>query len=247
MHVVVPDHRTSRGVLAVLVVTAALGVLATGVIHAAPASADPTPSCDATTCTVGFGAAGTTQQWNVPAGVSTITVTMAGGSGGSSTAGGARRSRRRDGGHRAGVLGGEPLDPPRARPRIPAATSVAGARRAGPGDRSRPVGGAAGDRSCSRPIRLQRCCSRWAEAGAPVATPARSRVRAGATAQARMRPPTFVPTVVGLGGTLAAGGAGGAGNLGPIVRRVGRRRTGHGAQQPRHRRQWRCFGFRHRP
>ena len=88
MHVVVPDHRRSRGALAVLVVTAALGLLATGVIHTAPASADPTPVCDATTCTVEFGTAGTTQQWIVPAGVSTITVTMAGGSGGSSAAGG---------------------------------------------------------------------------------------------------------------------------------------------------------------
>ncbi|HEV3368089.1 MAG TPA: hypothetical protein VG074_00905, partial [Acidimicrobiales bacterium] len=75
MHVVVPFHRINRGVLAGLVVTAALGVLATGVIRAAPASADPTPVCGATTCTVGFGTAGTTQQWSVPAGVSTITVT----------------------------------------------------------------------------------------------------------------------------------------------------------------------------
>jgi hypothetical protein len=72
-----------------MVITAALGVLATGVIHVGTASADPTPSCDATTCTVDFGVAGTTQTWNVPAGVSTITVNIAGGSGGSSTAGGA--------------------------------------------------------------------------------------------------------------------------------------------------------------
>ena len=74
MHVVVRPHLISRGVLAVMVVSAVVGVLATGVIHPSVASADPTPSCDATTCTVNFLPAGSTQQWSVPAGVSSVTV-----------------------------------------------------------------------------------------------------------------------------------------------------------------------------
>ena len=78
MHVVVRPHLISRGVLAVMVVTAVVGVLATGVIHPSVASADPTPSCDATTCTVEFVPAGSVQQWSVPAGVSSVTVAMAG-------------------------------------------------------------------------------------------------------------------------------------------------------------------------
>jgi hypothetical protein len=111
-----------------MVITAVVGVLATGVIHAAVASADPTPSCDATTCTVDFGPAGTTQGWTVPAGVSTVTVTMAGGSGGSSAAGGLGGA----GGQMVAtvpVFSGENLSIlVKVRLRFPAATLVVGVR-----------------------------------------------------------------------------------------------------------------------
>ena len=106
MHVVVRPHRISRGALAVMVVTAVVGVLATGVIHPSVAAADdPTPSCDATTCTVDFVPAGTVEQWSVPAGVSSVTVAMAAGSGASSAAGGVGGAGGADDGDRAGRVG----------------------------------------------------------------------------------------------------------------------------------------------
>ena len=187
MHVVSPDHRISRGTLATLVVTAALGVLSIGVLQADKASADPHPRVTRRP-------------------VRSVSGRLERPSSGLSPPG-CRRSRSPWRAARAGrpprAASAEPAGrwwlrcrcsrarlsrSFKARLRFPAATSAAGAPRAAQGEPDKPVGGVVGDRSCSRPIRLQRCCSRWAGAGAPAATPARSPVPAGAAAQARMRP-----------------------------------------------------------
>ena len=69
--------------LAVLAGTAlAIGILA------APAGAVPTPVCAAGTCTVTFGETGAVQHWTVPVGITSVTVTVAGGSGGTASGSG---------------------------------------------------------------------------------------------------------------------------------------------------------------
>ena len=96
-----------------MLITAALSVLAIGVVHPAKASADPTPSCDATTCTVDFGTAGTTQAVECPRRGLDNHGHHCGRLGRVIGRGRHWRSGRPDGGHGAGVLGREPLDPPR--------------------------------------------------------------------------------------------------------------------------------------
>ena len=215
MHVVVPNHRTSRGALAVLVVTAALSVLATGVIHAAPASADPTPSCDATTCTVGFGTAGTTQQWTVPAGVSTITVSMAGGSGGSSAAGGVGGP----GGAMVAtvpVFSGENLSVLQGTSPFPGGDFGGGGAPggSGPGQTGGWGGGGSFVFETNPTATLLLAVGGGGGAGGDAGEVAGTGGSNGPGSDATS---TFEPTVVGLGGTLAAGGAGGAGIAGPFA------------------------------
>jgi len=214
VQVVVPDHRTSRGALAVLVITAALGALATGVIHAAKASADPTPSCDPTTCTVSFGTAGTTQQWTVPAGVSTITVTMAGGSGGSSAAGGLGGA----GGELVAtvpVFSGENLSILQGTSPYPGGDFGGGGAPGGAGG-PEPTGGWGGGGSfvfeTNPTATLLLAVGGGGGAGGDAGEVAGAGGSSGPGSDATS---TFEPTVVGLGGTLAAGGGGGAGNQGP--------------------------------
>ncbi len=214
MHVVVPNHRISRGALAVLVVTAALSVLATGVIHAAPASADPTPSCDATTCTVSFGTAGTTQQWTVPAGVSTITVAMAGGSGGSSAAGGVGGA----GGAMVAtvpVFAGENLSVLQGTSPYPGG-DFGGGGAPGPGSGPGQTGGWGGGGSfvfeTNPTATLLLAVGGGGGAGGDAGEVAGAGGSNGPGSDATTN---FVPSVVGLGGTLSAGGAGGAGTFGP--------------------------------
>ena len=215
MHVVVPDHRISRGALAVLVVTAALGVLATGMIHAPQASADPIPSCDATTCTVDFGVAGTTQQWNVPAGVSTLTVTMAGGSGGSSAAGGVGGA----GGEMVAtvpVFSGENLSILQGTSPYPGGDFGGGGAPGGAGG-PEPTGGWGGGGSfvfeTNPTATLLLAVGGGGGAGGDTSEVAGAGGSDGPGSDATTSNPDG--TVVGLGGTLAAGGAGGAGNQGP--------------------------------
>jgi hypothetical protein len=215
VHVVVPDHRTSRGALAVMVVTAALGVLASGVIHAPQASADPTPSCDATTCTVGFGTAGTTQQWSVPAGVSTITVTMAGGSGGSSAAGGLGGA----GGAMVAtvpVFSGENLSILQGTSPYPGGDFGGGGAPGGAGGPD-PTGGWGGGGSfvfeTNPTATLLLAVGGGGGAGGDTSEVAGAGGTNGPGSDATTTNPDG--TVVGLGGTLAAGGAGGVGNQGP--------------------------------
>ena len=214
MHVVVPNHRTSRGVLAALVTTAALGVLATGVIHAAPASADPTPSCDATTCTVDFGVAGTTQTWNVPAGVSTITVKIAGGSGGSSTAGGAGGA----GGEMVAtvpVQWGENLSILQGTSPYPGGDFGGGGAPGGAGG-PESTGGWGGGGSFVFETNPTSTLLLAAGGGGGAGGDASEIAGAGGSNGPGSDATTNNAdgTVVGLGGTLAAGGAGGAGNQG---------------------------------
>ena len=217
VHVVVPDHRTSRRALAVLVITAALGVLATGVIHAAKASADPTPSCDATTCTVSFGTAGTTQQWTVPAGVSTITVTMAGGSGGSSAAGGLGGP----GGAMVAtvpVFSGENLSVLQGTSPYPGGDFGGGGAPGGAGGPD-PTGGWGGGGSfvfeTNPTATLLLAVGGGGGAGGDTSEIAGVGGSNGPGSDATTT--NADGTVVGLGGTLAAGGAGGAGNQGPLA------------------------------
>jgi hypothetical protein len=216
VHVAVHAHRTSRGALAVLVVTAALGVLATGVIHAAKASADPTPSCDATTCTVSFGTAGTTQQWSVPAGVSTITVDMAGGSGGSSAAGG----QGGPGGAMVAtvpVFSGENLSVLQGTAPFPGGDFGGGGAPGGAGGPV-PTGGWGGGGSfvfeTNPTATLLLAVGGGGGAGGDKNEVAGAGGSNGPGSDATTN---FVPSVVGLGGTLAAGGGGGAGNQGPFA------------------------------
>jgi hypothetical protein len=217
VHVVVPDHRTSRGALAALVVTAALGLLATGVIHAAPASADPTPVCDATTCTVGFGTAGTTQQWTVPSGVSTITVTMAGGSGGSSSAGGVGGA----GGAMVAtvpVFSGENLSILQGTsPYIGGDFGGGGAPGPGPG----PTGGWGGGGSfvfeTNPTATLLLAVGGGGGAGGAGGDAGEVAGAGGSNGPGSDATTNFVPDVVGLGGTLAVGGGGGTGTEGPTA------------------------------
>jgi hypothetical protein len=215
VHVVVPDHRISRGALAALVVTAALGVFATGVIHAAPASADPTPSCNTTTCTVSFGTAGTTQQWSVPAGVSTITVAMAGGSGGSSSAGGVGGA----GGAMVAtvpVSSGENLSILQGTSPFPGGDFGGGGApgAGGPGQTGGWGGGGSFVFETNPTATLLLAVGGGGGAGGDAGEVAGTGGTSGPGTDATS---TFDPTVVGLGGTLAAGGGGGAGTEGPTA------------------------------
>jgi hypothetical protein len=54
---------------------------------AVPASADPAPACSAGICTVSFALTGSPQPWTVPANITSVTITLAGGSGGDSAPG----------------------------------------------------------------------------------------------------------------------------------------------------------------
>lgn len=87
---IVKVHRVAagRGNLALVLVLAFAAATAAGIVHPLSASADPSPSCSPTLCTVSFLPAGSTQSWSVPAGVSSVTVTMAGASGSDSSPGG---------------------------------------------------------------------------------------------------------------------------------------------------------------
>jgi hypothetical protein len=214
VHVVAHHHRNSPRLLAVIVVTAALGLLATGVIHAAPASADPTPSCDATTCTVSFGTAGTIQQWTVPPGVSTITVTMAGGSGGSSAAGGLGGP----GGAMVAtvpVSSGENLSVLQGTSPFPGGDFGGGGAPGASGGPD-PTGGWGGGGSFVFEVNptatLLLAVGGGGGAGGDAGEVAGAGGSNGPGSDATS---TFVPSVVGLGGTLAAGGGGGAGTEGP--------------------------------
>ena len=215
MHVVTRHHRTGRGALAVMLITAALSVLAIGVVHPAKASADPTPSCDATTCTVDFGTAGTTQGWNVPAGVSTITVTMAGGSGGSSAAGGIGGA----GGQMVAtvpVFSGENLSILQGTSPYPGGDFGGGGAPGGAGG-PEPTGGWGGGGSfvfeTNPTATLLLAVGGGGGAGGDTSEIAGAGGSNGSGSDATTTNPDG--TVVGLGGTLAAGGAGGAGNQGP--------------------------------
>ena len=215
MHVVVRHHRTSRGALAVMVVTALVGVLATGVIHPAVASADPTPSCDATTCTVDFGTAGTTQGWTVPPGVSTITVAMAGGSGGSSAAGGVGGA----GGQMVAtvpVFSGENLSILQGTSPFPGGDYGGGGAPGGAGGPN-PTGGWGGGGSfvfeTNPTATLLLAVGGGGGAGGDSSEVAGAGGSNGPGSDATTS--NADGTVVGLGGTLAAGGAGGAGIAGP--------------------------------
>ena len=215
MHVVTRHHRTGRGALAVMLITAALSVLAIGVVHPAKASADPTPSCDATTCTVDFGTAGTTQGWNVPAGVSTITVTMAGGAGGSSAAGGLGGA----GGQMVAtvpVFSGENLSILQGTSPYPGGDFGGGGAPGGAGG-PEPTGGWGGGGSfvfeTNPTATLLLAVGGGGGAGGDTSEIAGAGGSNGSGSDATTNNPDG--TVVGLGGTLAAGGAGGAGNQGP--------------------------------
>jgi hypothetical protein len=218
VHVVVRPHLISRGALAVMVVTAVVGVLATGVIHPSVASADPTPSCDATTCTVDFVPAGSIQQWSVPAGVSSVTVAMAAGSGASSAAGG------------VGGAGGEMMAtvPAEWGETFSVVVGTAGANgggglggggaagTAGPGPG---VGGGGGGGSFVFET-FPTSTVLLAVGGGGGAGGNSSEVAGVGGSNGPGSDATTTNkdgTVVGLGGTLAAGGGGGAGNQGPTA------------------------------
>ena len=214
MRVVVPDHRISRGVLALMVVTAALGVLATGVIHAPQASADPTPSCDATTCTVSFGTAGTTQQWNVPPGVSTITVTMAGGSGGSSAAGGVGGA----GGQMVAtvpVSSGENLSILQGTSAFPGGDFGGGGAPGGVGGPESTGGWGGGGSFVFETNPTSTLLLAVGGGGGAGGNSGEVAGVGGSNGPGSDATSDEDGTVVGLGGTLAAGGAGGAGVSGP--------------------------------
>jgi hypothetical protein len=198
-----------------MLITAALSVLAIGVVHPAKASADPTPSCDATTCTVDFGTAGTTQGWNVPAGVSTITVTIAGGAGGSSAAGGIGGA----GGQMVAtvpVFSGENLSILQGTSPYPGGDFGGGGAPGGAGG-PEPTGGWGGGGSfvfeTNPTATLLLAVGGGGGAGGDTSEIAGVGGSDGSGSDATTTNPDG--TVVGLGGTLAAGGAGGAGNQGP--------------------------------
>jgi len=215
VHVVVRPHRTSRGALAVVVVTAVVGVLATGVIHPSVASADPTPSCDATTCTVDFGPAGSIQQWSVPAGVSSVTVTMAAGSGASSAAGGVGGA----GGAMAATVPaewGETFS-------VVVGTAAAngggfggggapGAAGPGPGSAG---GGGGGGSFVFETFPTSTVLLAVGGGGGAGGNSGEVAGAGGSDGPGSDATSNVDGTVVGLGGTLAAGGAGGAGIAGP--------------------------------
>jgi hypothetical protein len=84
-----PETLPSRLLAPVAAVVLAVGASVTATVLTAPeAAADPAPSCVAAVCTVTFAATGAVDQWTVPAGVTSVAVTLAAGSGASSTAGG---------------------------------------------------------------------------------------------------------------------------------------------------------------
>ena len=242
MHVVVRPHLISRGALAVMVVTAVVGVLATGVIHPSVASADPTPSCDATTCTVDFVPAGSVQQWSVPAGVSSVTVAMAAGSGASSAAGGVGGA----GGEMMATVPAEWGETFSVVVGTAAANSgggfggggAAGPPRPGPG-----VGGGGGGGSfvfetfptTTRASRRRRRRGRRWRQQRDRRCGWQQRPRLGCDHHQRRwhrGRPRRHPGRRRCGRSRQPG---------PVRQRLGWRRTGHGAQQPRSRRQWRCF------
>ena len=202
-----------------MVVTAVVGVLATGVIHPSVASADPTPSCDATTCTVEFVPAGSVQQWSVPAGVSSVTVAMAGGSGASSAAGGV-------GGAGGQMMATVPAEWGETFSVVvgTAATNrgggfggggAAGPPRPGPG-----VGGGGGGGSFVFET-FPTTTLLLAVGGGGGAGGDNSEIAGAGGGNGPGSDATTTNadgTVVGLGGTLGAGGSGGAGNQGPSAK-----------------------------
>ncbi len=76
--------RTSR--MCCVAALAAASVIAAGVATAGTAAADPNPSCGGAICTISFAETGNPQSWGVPAGVSTVTITVAAAAGGASGA-----------------------------------------------------------------------------------------------------------------------------------------------------------------
>jgi hypothetical protein len=219
VHVVVRPHLISRGVLAVMVVSAVVGVLATGVIHPSVASADPTPSCDATTCTVNFLPAGSTQQWSVPAGVSSVTVSMAAGSGASSAAGGV-------GGAGGGMVAtvptewGETFSVVVGTAAANGGGGFGGGGAAGPASPGPGVGGGGGGGSFVFEA-FPTSTVLLAVGGGGGAGGDSSEIPGAGGSDGPGSDATTTNkdgTVVGLGGTLAAGGGGGAGNQGPSAK-----------------------------
>jgi hypothetical protein len=219
VHVVVRPHLISRGVLAVMVVTAVVGVLATGVIHPSVASADPTPSCDATTCTVEFVPAGSVQQWSVPAGVSSVTVAMAGGSGASSAAGGVGGA----GGQMMATVPaewGETFSVVVGTAATNRGGGFGGGGAAGPPKPGPGVGGGGGGGSfvfeTFPTTTLLLAVGGGGGAGGDNSETAGAGGGNGPGSDATTT--NADGTVVGLGGTLGAGGSGGAGNQGPSAK-----------------------------
>ncbi len=216
MHVVVRPHRVRRGALVVMVVTAVVGVLATGVIHPSVAAADdPTPSCDATTCTVDFVPAGTVEQWSVPAGVSSVTVAMAAGSGASSAVGGAGGA----GGEMIATVPaewGETFSVVVGRAAANGGGGFGGGGAAGPASPGPGVGGGGGGGSFvfetfpTSTVLLAVGGGGGAGGNSGEVAGVGGSDGAGSDATSNVD-----DSVVGLGGTLAAGGAGGAGIAGP--------------------------------
>jgi hypothetical protein len=215
VHVVVRHHRISRGALAVMVLTAVAGVLATGVIHPSVASADPTPSCGATTCTVDFGPAGSTQQWSVPAGVSSVTVTMAAGSGASSAAGGVGGA----GGQMVATVPAEWGETFSVLVGTAAANGggfggggAPGAAGPGPGSAG---GGGGGGSFVFETFPTSTILLAVGGGGGAGGNSGEVAGVGGSDGPGSDATSNVDGTVVGLGGTLAAGGAGGAGIAGP--------------------------------
>ena len=87
-HAAVTETRRGRRRAARLAATvAAAGAAGAGMLAAAP-QALAAPSCSAGTCTVSFTAPGTGAAFTVPAGVSSLSVTLYGGAGGGTSFGG---------------------------------------------------------------------------------------------------------------------------------------------------------------
>lgn len=141
---------------AALMVTSA--VLPAVAVHADAATSAPLPTCSAGRCTVTFSLTGTPQYFTVPAGVASLTATVAGGSGGGLGAspgpGGVVVARVpvTPGAVLTVVVGGRGADNPIRAVSSRAATAAAGATLR---PLTRPAAVAAADRSC---FAARRCC-----------------------------------------------------------------------------------------
>jgi Bacterial Ig-like domain (group 3) len=76
-------RRLLSGSVGIVVASAASALTVAAAPTAARADGGPTPTCDATTCTVTFGATGGLQTYTVPSFVNSLRITAAGGDGGS--------------------------------------------------------------------------------------------------------------------------------------------------------------------